>query len=156
MADLISMNQFKEKDKDTFTIELDTYIEASPETIYSVLTDKEGLKDIMGCDIEGEIKVGSPIKFIWQMEEGSDCTGINGGEVISLIPNKLFSFTWGDPDENRDLDWGSTLVEFIIEEEGSGSRVRFHHYKLPSDYEAGQHMGGWRRFLEITRDKFVP
>ena len=93
MGELISIKQFKEDATEIFTIELDAYVEASPETIFGVLTNIEGLKEIMGCEIEGEIKEGSRIKFTWEMEDGSDCSGINGGEVVSVIPNELFSFT---------------------------------------------------------------
>lgn len=154
MGEVVSINKFKTK-KETFTIELDSFVQASPETIFDVLTDIDGLKDIMGCDIEGEIKVGSPIKFIWEMEEGADCSGINGGEVLALERPKLFSFTWGDEDDGRRLAWASTRVEIKITPEGEGARVSLFHYDLPSDYEADQHMGGWKEYMEIIEAKWA-
>ncbi len=47
MNNIVSINKYKTKDA-CFSIELDSYVEAGPETVYGVLTDLDGLQDIMG------------------------------------------------------------------------------------------------------------
>lgn len=152
MNKVVSIKQFQKPDTGTFTIELSRYIDASPETIWSILSDKDGLASFMECEVEGKLEIGAAIKFIWQEidedDEEDDCSGINGGTVINMIPNALLSFTWGDEDPKRNLPWGSTLVEFKIEAEKTGSRVWVLHYDLPSEAEAENHSDGWRMFLE--------
>ncbi|MBL4602491.1 MAG: SRPBCC domain-containing protein [Emcibacteraceae bacterium] len=150
MNKVVSIKEFKETDKGTFTIELSRYIEASPETVWEILSNKATLAEFMECEIEGELEVGAPIKFIWREFEGDkeNCSGINGGTIINMIPNTLLSFTWGDENPSRDLPWGSTLVEFKIEEKSGGCLVTIFHYDLPTEKEAEEHTGGWTMFLE--------
>ena len=154
MNKVVSIKEFMKTERNTFTIEMSRYIEASPETIYSILTDHEGLTNFMECELETDFEVDGPIKFTWHEHSGDEnCSGIHGGKIVNMIPNQLFSFTWGDQNPARGLPWGSTLVEFKIEEEGTGSRVTILHYDLPSEKEAHDHTGGWTMFLENCDDK---
>ncbi len=150
MNNIISIKEFIKTEEGSFTIEMSKFISASAETVYGILSDKAGLEQFMECKIEGELKTGAPIKFIWEQYEvdDDDCSGVNGGEIVNMIPNKLLSFTWGDPNPARNLPLGSTLVEFKITPEADGCRVTICHYDLPSEKEADNHTGGWSKFLE--------
>ena len=111
----------------------------------------------MDCEVEAAIKVGGPIKFTWQKyvyANDLECSGINGGKFVDLIPNKLVSFTWGDINPERNFPWGSSLVEFKIEPEKDGTRVTLHHFGLPNDREANDHQGGWKHYLEQSPAKW--
>lgn len=150
MNNIVSIKEFLKTEKETFTIEMSTFIKASAETIYSILTNKTSLEEFMGCVIEGDLTPGSQIKFTWAEYDGQDpnCSGINGGEIVNMIPSSLLSFTWGDENPARGLPWGSTLVEFKIAVQQGGCLVTIIHYDLPSEKEAKDHQGGWTEFLE--------
>lgn len=148
MNQILSIKEFMKTTDGTFTIELSQFIKASAETVYGILSDKAGLSEFMGCEIDGELKTGAAIKFTWQMANDDDCSGVNGGTIVNMIENRLLSFTWGDENPERGLPWGSTLVEFKIEPENNGCRVTILHYDLPSEQEAINHQGGWSSFLE--------
>lgn len=150
MNKVVSIKEFQKTEKGTFTIEMSRFIDASPTTIWELLSHKSTLAQFMECEIEGDLEIGAAIKFIWHEYEGDKdkCSGINGGHIINMIPNTLLSFTWGDENPGRGLPWGSTLVEFKIEAEANGSRVSIIHYDLPSEEEAENHTGGWTMFLE--------
>ena len=155
MNKVVSIKDFLKTEKNTFTIEMSRYIEATPKTIYSILTSKNGLEKFMECEVECDLVVGGDIKFTWAEHcGGDDCSGINGGKIVEMNPYVLFSFTWGDKNPARGLPWGSTLVEFKIEPEGNGACVTIIHHDLPSEKEAHDHTGGWTMFLEHSSDKF--
>ena len=141
--------------KGTFTLEMSTFIKASAETIYAILSSKEGLEEFMECEVESELKVGAAIKFTWPFDcNGGEGTSISGGEIQSMIPNTLISFTWGDASIERNFPWGSSLVEFKITPENDGCRVAIHHYDLPSEFEINDHEGGWKHFLGAAAAKW--
>lgn len=156
MAEVVSIKEFMKTKKGTFTIEMSRFIKASSQTIFEILTDKTGLGTFMESEVECDFKIGSPIKFIWEMgcddEKG---VTVNSGTIINIVPNSLFSFTWGDENPKRNLPVGSTLVEFKIEEQKNGCLVTIIHYDLPSEHEANDHCGGWSEFLEKNTTTWI-
>lgn len=150
MNNVVSIKEFLKTEKGTFTIEMSRFIAATPATVWAILSDRDGLSEYMECEIEGNLKPGAPIKFIWHEFEADKekCSGINGGHIVNMVPESLLSFTWGDENPNRGLPWGSTLVEFKLNAENGGTRVTILHYGLPSEEEAHDHTGGWSMFLE--------
>jgi uncharacterized protein YndB with AHSA1/START domain len=102
----------------------------------------------MESEVECDFEIGATIKFKWEMGCDDDKNvAVNAGKIVNMIPNKLFSFTWGDESTKRNLPVGSTLVEFKIEEVADGSVVTLFHYDLPNEAEAKDHTGGWSKFL---------
>lgn len=165
MTDAISVSEIFKTKENKFNIEVSAFIKASAETIYEIITDKDGFADFMGCELQEEIRLGGPIIFIFDVAytDESGVThappAISSGKVVSMVPHELFSFTWGDGRSfNKDFPPGSTLVEFKIAtatENGiNGCRVTIHHYDLPSEYLANDHSGGWQYHLGNCISKY--
>ncbi len=158
MNEVVSIAEFIKNKNDKFDIEISAFIKASAETIYDVLTNKESFAHFMECELEHEIKKGAPIRFSFNVSY-TDENGVThgppcfvAGEVVDMIPNKLFSFTWGDDNGIEDkMPAGSTLVEFKIEpasEDGNdGCRVTIHHHDNPTEFIAKDHTQGWSYHL---------
>ncbi len=157
MNNVVNIADLIKNEDGTFDIEVSAFIKASAETIYEILTNRESFAHFMECELEHEIKVGNPIKFIFNVSytdhngvtHGPPCYAI--GEIVKMIPNKFFSFTWGDGITVKDFPAGSTLVEFKIEpgsENGiDGCRVTIHHRDNPSEGIAKDHTQGWSYHL---------
>lgn len=165
MTDVVSIKEFMKTKDGTYNIEVSAFINASAETIYDIITDKEGFGDFMSCELQEEIKPGGPINFIFDVaytdENGvtHDPPSISSGKIVHMIPYELFSFTWGDGRGfNKDFPPGSTLVEFKIsparENNIDGCRVTIHHYDLPSEYLANDHSGGWKYHLGNCANRY--
>ena len=117
MAEVVSIKEFLKTKKGTFTIEMSRFIKASSQTIFGILTDKKELGAFMESEVECDFKVGSPIKFIWEMGCDDDAgVTVNSGTVINMVPNSLFSFTWGDENPKRNLP---------VSKNGASSDVRW-------------------------------
>lgn len=164
MNKLVNIADFIKNDDGTFDIEISAFIKASPETIYDILTTRESFAEFMQCDLENEIEVGAPIKFIFNVAytdsqgvtHGPPCYAI--GEIVNMVPHELFSFTWGDGITIKDFPAGSTLVEFKIEpasENGTdGCQVTILHHNNPSEHFAKDHSQGWAYHLGNCADRF--
>lgn len=134
-----------------FDVEVSTYANASPETVFETLSDPEGLAVLMGCKIEGGLEVGAPIRFVWDpadLDPDDECCNVCGGEVTAIEPPRRFAFTWGHEAEGH-VPWGSSQVEFLVEVEGQGSRITIRHRNLPDPEQAENHRGGWAEYAEI-------
>lgn len=165
MNDTTSSGEVQKIDGNKFNVHVSAFIKASAETIYNIITDKDGFAKFMSCDLKEDIKPGGPINFIFDVaytdENGvtHDPPAISSGKVVSMIPNELFSFTWGDGRGfNEGFPPGSTLVEFKISPETEngieGCRVIIDHYDLTTEYLANDHCGGWKYHLGNCVDKF--
>ena len=166
MSDAPTIKDFVKTDHGKFNIEISTFIKASPETVYGILSNNESFEEFMSCKIKEEIKPGGPINFIfdvaWTDENGvtHDPPAISTGKIMDMIPNELFSFTWGDGRGfNKDFLPGSTLVEFKIKPETQdgldGCRVTIDHSDLLSEHMAKDHSGGWQYHLQNCINKFA-
>lgn len=158
MNNIISIEDFIKNEDGTFNVEVSAFINASAETIYDILTNRESMAEFMSCDMPFEIEVGAQIDFVFNVAY-TDVHGvtheppaISSGKVVEMVPNKLFSFTWGDArgfDPN--FPAGMTLVEFKIEpghENGNdGCRVTIHHHNLLNKPYAEDHCEGWSYHL---------
>ncbi len=166
MSENVTASIPEKNENGTFNVEVSAFIKASAKTIYNIITDRQGFADFMSCDIKEDIKPGGPMEFIFDVaytdENGvtHDPPAISSGKVIKMIPNELFSFTWGDGRGfNKDFPPGSTLVEFKIKPEQEngvdGCRVTICHHDLPSEYLANDHSDGWSYHLGDCVNKFA-
>lgn len=125
-------------------VEASVLIEASPRTVFSILTDPQRFSTWMNGRAAFEARPGSPFsidfpKFQTRIE----------GEVLEVEPDRRIVVSWGVA-EGRQEEWlpaGSTRVAFELEPEGEGTRVKLVHSGLPTEQEVQQHGAGWRFHL---------
>src|SRR5262249_49083127 len=105
----------------TGEIRLEITIEASPETVYSFLTQQQYLASWFADVVEAAARPGGRLR-------GSGALGTIEGTYLETVPFQKVVFTWGGV---QGLASGQTIVEFLLEPKGSGTLLKLHHHKLP-------------------------
>ncbi|HXG35824.1 MAG TPA: SRPBCC domain-containing protein [Dehalococcoidia bacterium] len=122
-------------------LEMEVYIAASPETVFSFLTDAAKMTRWMGLEAEIEARPGG--KF-WLNVTGRD---IASGQVLEESPPNQIVLTWGWEGEGNPLPPGSSRVELTLRPEGTGTRLRLRHSGLSGQLRE-EHSQGWSHYLE--------
>ncbi|MCY4398556.1 MAG: SRPBCC domain-containing protein [Gemmatimonadetes bacterium] len=123
-------------------IDLSVAIDASPETVWRILTDPERLSAWMEGEVTFEARTGSPFRAAFP-----NYRIVLAGEVVTLdVQARRLGVTWGvESGEGEDkMPAGSTLVEFLVRPDGAGCWVDLRHSGLSSGEEVHQQEGGWR------------
>lgn len=126
-------------------VELSIDIEASADTVWTMLTTSEGFSALMQGQVTLEARAGSPFRA----EFAAFGTVISGDIVSFDADARRMALTWGSElgPQTADLPAGSSLVEFRVSATGSGCRVDLRHSGFPSAQLAREHDGGWRFHL---------
>ena len=119
-----------------------TYIEATPDKVWTALTDADLTAEYWGHSNVSDWKVGSS----WQHQrtDGSGIADVVGTVVESVPPRRLVT-TWAGPDEVR--AGGPTQVTFDIEPFGDIVRLTVTHENLADEAEVEGVMAGWAAVL---------
>jgi uncharacterized protein YndB with AHSA1/START domain len=118
---------------DSEEVRLEIDIDASPETVFALLTDPTHMKIWLAELVEADARPGGVFHI-----SGPHGAAI-GGTYLEVIPNTKVVFTWGGVEG---LTHGQSTVEFLLEPSGGGTLVRLRHYGLPrSAFEP--HRRGW-------------
>lgn len=127
------------------SIELDVIervvdIAASPETVFTLLTDPEQYVRWKGETARLDPRRG-----------GAFDVGFAGGarvlgEYLEVVPNRRVVFTWGWDSPAAVVGPGGSRVEIDLEPIGTGTRLRLVHRGLPVS-ERASHTEGWDLFL---------
>jgi len=120
-------------------IEREVRIEASPETVYSLLTDAGEITKWMGVEAELDPRPGG----VYRLRVNPQALAL--GEFVELDPLKRVVYTFGW-DGHPTVGAGSTTVELTLMQDGSGTVLKLVHRDLPGD-EVEQHTQGWEHFL---------
>ena len=139
-------------------IERATFIKASPERVWAVITEPEHVGVWFGS---GE---PAPIDLrpggIMRLDHGR--YGVFDTLIVTVDPPRHFAYRWASAFPGRVADeTNATLVEFFLEPEGDGTRLRvvesgFSSATVPPGTEdtAGfaSHDGGWRDTIQSIRE----
>jgi uncharacterized protein YndB with AHSA1/START domain len=109
------------------------FINAAPSVVFELLTDEQRMMTWLASKVESAPAPGGSIVI-----RGKDAGEISG-EFVEVVPGKKVVFTWGGI---MGLSHGQTTVEFLLEPEGNGTRVKLRHYGLP-DSVISEHSRGW-------------
>ena len=120
-------------------------IEASPETVYRLLTDPAEYVKWKGRLAELEPRPGGRFRV-----EFASTKDIASGEYVEVVPNRRVVFTWGW-EGNEHVPPGASTVEIDLEPTAAGTRLRLVHRGLPEDAVA-THVEGWDYFLPRLTD----
>ena len=126
-------------EKKTRSIQMTKEINASPEVIYSMLTEGKELSRWFPHRAETEPVVGG--HYMFAFDHSSGVKDEHTGTFLELVPNKRVRFTWPKMD---------TEVTFEIVKNATGSELTINHTGFP---ETGNEEGysstqrGWTFFL---------
>ncbi len=105
----------------TDQIERETVIHAPVERVWSLITEAEHLGRWFGdAGAEVDLRPGGAMVLRW-----SD--SVSRGRVVAVEPQTRFSYRWApftDPAGEEPAEGNSTLVEFTLQPEGDGTRLR--------------------------------
>jgi uncharacterized protein YndB with AHSA1/START domain len=103
-------------------IERETTIAAPVERVWTLLTEAEHLGRWFGdTGAEIDLRPGGAFSLSWEQH------GTVRGRVVDVEPNRRFSYRWitvGDREHADPVEGNSTLVEFTLQAEGDGTRLR--------------------------------
>ena len=102
-------------------IERETVIAAPLERVWALLTEAEHLGRWFGdAGAEVELRPGGALTLTWEQY------GTVHGRVVDVEAPRRFSYRWAVLRESQSepVEGNSTLVEFTLEAEGDGTRLR--------------------------------
>jgi uncharacterized protein YndB with AHSA1/START domain len=140
------------------SVEREILIEASPEVVWSVITEPEQISRWFSDEAVLEASAGTEGVLTWRR-------GGRGGSkesdlvvpirVVDAEPFRRFSFRWNHPADAAPDQGNSALVEFSLTEEAHGTRLRViesgigavTHDEEGQDRYREDHAQGWERHL---------
>jgi uncharacterized protein YndB with AHSA1/START domain len=122
-------------------LEREILIDATPETIFTLLTDPQEHLRWLGTEVELDPRPGG----VYRVLVGGRLQSV--GEFVDVVPNRKVVFTFGWDVEGNPIRPGSTTVQYTLHPEGDKTLVRLRHSGLPDD-AVGDHTQGWDHYLE--------
>jgi len=112
---------------------LEIRIDATPETVFALLTDPTHMKTWFAELVEADPRPGGVFRI-------SGPAGVSiEGAYLEVVANRKVVFTWGGVEG---LKPGQSTVEFLLEPDGEGTLVRLRHHGLPGP-TVESHRRGW-------------
>jgi len=135
-------------------IEKEVVIEAPLEVVWRLVTDPEQIRQWFADEAEVELRVGGNGRLRFKSGDSYQL------QVEALEPFRRFAFRWVQPEGSPARADNSMLVEFLLEPEGSGTRLRVVESGFDtidwSDAEKTKysegHSRGWHVILGRLRD----
>ncbi len=136
------------------TIEREVQIDASPATVFEVITSPEHLKEWWPDEAVIEPVPGSKGELVFG-DRSSGEANIPQVTVVEAVPSRLFSFRWTHPDGEEAEEGNSLLITFELSESDGGTRLRMTETGfremgwevavLEAQYQ--DHVSGWDFFV---------
>ena len=98
------------------TISREVVIDAPPDRVWAIVTDPRHVARWFSDEAEIDLRPGGAMVLTWQGH------GTYRGRVEAVDPPRRFAFRWLRREDNEPGDGTSTLVEFVLAAEGSGTR----------------------------------
>src|SRR6516165_9465430 len=96
-------------------VRLEIRIDASPETVFALLTEPARMRTWLAELVEAESRSGGMFRI-------SGPAGVSiEGTYLEVVPNRKVVFTWGGVEG---LKPGQSTVEFVLEPDSGGTLVR--------------------------------
>ena len=143
------------------SVERDILIEASPETVWGVITQPEQISRWFSDEADVDASAGADGSLTWRPggRGGSQNGAVVPIRVVAAEPFRHFSFRWNHPAGAEPDQTNSALVEFNLTEEAGGTRLRVLESGIRAVTDADgrdryveQHGHGWDKHLGELRD----
>ncbi|MDH5763984.1 MAG: SRPBCC domain-containing protein [Nitrospinota bacterium] len=119
-------------------------IDASPDTVFSFLTEQEKMKEWFAEIVEADPRPGGV--FHIGTFDGIHCRG----EFVDIVPNEKVVFTWGGVEN---LAPGESTVEIILKLQGQSTHLTLRHYNIRLKPSADSFGQGWKEHaLPLLKD----
>ena len=120
-------------DKAAREVRREIHIDASPATVFALLTDVEQMRRWLAEEVLAEPEPGGVFRL-------ADRSGAAiEGRYVEVVPDRKVVFTWGGVEG---LAPGESTVEITLEPARGGTLLKLRHYGLPPPaFEA--HDMGW-------------
>ena len=136
------------------TISRDVVIDAPPDKVWAIVTEPRHVARWFSDEAEIDLRPGGAMLLTWHGH------GRYRGHVEVVDPPRRFAFRWLRRDDIELGDGASTLVEFILAPEGSGTRLRvvesgFQQLAWTEEDRAryaGENADGWVHELNQLRE----
>ncbi len=108
------------------------------EAVWRAVTEPDELAHWFPCEVEVDLRLGGPMRFVFEAMALPDTASTMLGEVTELDPPTRFSFLWGDDH-----------LHFALEpiEDGDACLLRF-TVELDSRDKAARDGAGWHLCLD--------
>lgn len=126
---------------ETVTVERAIEIDASPETVWGLLTNPAEATRWMGLSAEFDLRPGGGYRV--EVLSGN----IARGEFVEIDPPHRLVYTFGWENRVSEVVPGSSTVEFELIPNGESTIVQFRHYDLPTSDSSARHGHGWDHYL---------
>lgn len=120
---------------ETYELTRKITIEASPETVFSYLTEASKMKEWLAEVAETDLQPGGV--FHIGTLDGVHCRG----EFVEIVPNQKVVFTWGGIEN---LEPGESTVEIILEPQGKATHLTLRHFNIRLKPSADSFGEGWQ------------
>lgn len=135
-------------------IEREIEIDASPATVYEVITSPEHLKEWWPDEAVIDPTPGAIGELVFG-DRASGEAQIPKLTVVDADPSRLFSFRWIHPDDEPAREGNSLLVTFELTPSGAGTHLRMTETGFREmgwevavlEQEYQEHIHGWDHFL---------
>jgi uncharacterized protein YndB with AHSA1/START domain len=126
------------------TIELETTVDASPDTVFQALTEAGELARWFPSSAESDPRTGGSFSYRFEFDDASR-NHTYSGEYLEIAAGERVRYPW-------QTGLGPTEVAFHLEPADGGTRVRLAHsgWREGGDWDASveMHRQGWRTFLD--------
>ncbi|HEX5945829.1 MAG TPA: SRPBCC domain-containing protein, partial [Acidimicrobiales bacterium] len=105
------------------TIDREIHIDASPATVFDVITSPEHLKEWWPDEAVIELTPGATGELVFGDRASADAQ-IPQVTVVDAVPPRLFSFRWIHPEDEDAREGNSLLVTFELSPRDGGTLLR--------------------------------
>jgi uncharacterized protein YndB with AHSA1/START domain len=136
------------------TIEREVQIDASPATVFEVITSPEHLKEWWPDEAVLEPTPGANGYLVFGDRSAGEAH-VPNVTVVEAEPPRLFSFRWTHPDDEDAREGNSLFVTFELTASGGGTRLRMTETGFREmgwevavlEQQYREHVDGWNHFL---------
>jgi uncharacterized protein YndB with AHSA1/START domain len=135
-------------------ISREVVIDAPPEAVWAIVTEPRHVARWFSDEAAIDLRAGGAMLLTWHGH------GAYRARVETVDPPRTFAFRWLRREDNEPGEGTSTLVEFTLEPEGAGTRLRvvetgFRGLAWPEDDKAryaDENAQGWSHEFDQLRD----
>jgi uncharacterized protein YndB with AHSA1/START domain len=98
-------------------------VAASPEVVWRAWATVEGVKSFFAPDAKIELRPGGAYEIYFDLGQAEGLKWSEGCKVLSFVPSRMLSFTWGAPPKFQGPQGERSLGRPVFDRSGEGTRV---------------------------------
>lgn len=127
-------------------VRISQFVDAPREAVFRALTEPDALREWMHApNPVVELRVGGRYSLGWRYEQ--DGKQVEGGpmRILELVPDEKLAVSW--PDWRGDTSVPMQSVTWLLEAEGTGTRVTVIHAGFTRTVDISDYPFGWGHFI---------